>query len=95
MWAWGNVRKVLQQLQGGGNGDGLARGALQPAGLDLSDGAVLPWWLLLGHTGKIFGLVDRGITGIFAQGDSLRLVCTDGVVRVHAGGRGRLEVHDV
>ena len=80
MWAWRNVRKVLQHLQADGN--------------DLSDGALLPWWLFFGHTGKIFGIVDRGITGIVAQGETLRLTCTDGDVLVHAGNKGRVEVHD-
>ena len=48
--------------------------------VDISDGHLFPWWLMLGGTGRNRRLLDRGVTRVVASGRTLEVTLLDGEV---------------
>ena len=48
--------------------------------VDISDGHLFPWWLMLGGTGRNRRLLDRGVTRVVASGRTLAVTLLDGEV---------------
>ena len=46
--------------------------------LDVSDGHLIPWWLLLAGTDRQRPLLDRGVTHVVASGRTLVVTLLDG-----------------
>ena len=69
MWRWPRVRAILHQLS-----------LVEEGQVDISDGHLLPWWLLLGGTNRHRQLLDRGVTHVVASGSNLVVTVLDGEV---------------
>ena len=76
MWSWRRVRETLlwNCRRGEENGQ-----------VDVSDGHMFPWWLLLAGTDRQRPLLDRGVTHVVASGCTLVVTLLDG---------RRIEFHD-
>ena len=48
--------------------------------VDISDGHLFPWWLMLGGTGRNRRLLDRGVTRVVTSGRTLAVTLLDGEV---------------
>ena len=48
--------------------------------VDISDGHLFPWWLMLGGTGRNRRLLDRGVTRVVASGRTLAVTLLDGEI---------------
>ena len=48
--------------------------------VDVNDGHLFPWWLMLGGTGRNRRLLDRGVTQVVASGRTLAVTLLDGEV---------------
>ena len=66
MWPWRQVRAILMQME--------------EDRVDISDGHLLPWWLLLGATGRRRPIIDRGVTHVVATRHNLVVTVQDGEV---------------
>ena len=66
MWPWRRVRAILMQME--------------EDRVDISDGHLLPWWLLLGATGRRRPIIDRGVTHVVATRHNLVVTVQDGEV---------------
>ena len=69
MWSWQRVRAILHQ-----------QSRVEEGQVDISNGHLLPWWLLLGGTNRHRRLLDRGVTHVFASGCNLVVTMLDGQV---------------
>ena len=69
MWSWPRVRAILHQ-----------QSRVEEGQVDISDGHLLPWWLLLGGTNRHRQLLDRGVTHVVASGCNLVVTVLDGEV---------------
>ena len=79
MWSWRRVREiVLQPME-------------EESEVDISDGHLFPWWLLLGGTGRVRSLLDRGVTHVVASGRTLKVILLDGEVALHSNRHERME----
>ena len=50
--------------------------------VDISDGHLFPWWLMLGGTGRHRRLLDRGVTRVVASGRTLEVTLLDGEIEL-------------
>ena len=82
MWSWRHVREHLLQLRG------------EEGQVDISDGHLFPWWLLLGGTGRERPLLDRGVSGVVADGRALVLTLSDGEVKLSSGRYERMQIDE-
>ena len=83
MWSWRRVREiVLQPME-------------EESEVDISDGHLFPWWLLLGGTGRQNVLLDRGVTHVVASGRMLKVTLLDGEVALYSDRYGRLGLSEV
>ena len=48
--------------------------------VDISDGHLFPWWLMLGGTRRNRRLLDRGVTRVVASGRTLAVTLLDGEI---------------
>ena len=79
MWSWRRVREiVLQPME-------------EESEADISDGHLFPWRLLLGGTGRVRSLLDRGVTRVVASGRTLKMILLDGEVALHSNRHERME----
>ena len=62
--------------------------------VDISDGHLFPWWLLLGGTGRQRAILDRGVTHIVASGKSLVVTLQDGEVIISSNRHSRMELRE-
>ena len=62
--------------------------------VDISDGHLLPWWLLLGGTGRQRPLLDRGVTHVVASGRTLKVTLLDGEVALYSSRHERMELYE-
>ena len=69
MWSWRRVRETLLWN---------CRRGEQNGQLDVSDGHLIPWWLLLASTDHQRHLLDRGVTHVVASGCTLVVTLLDG-----------------
>ena len=80
MWSWRRVREILLQPRE------------EEDQLDISDGHLFPWWLLLGGSGRQRPLLDRGVTHVVASGNTLAVTLLDGEVVLYSGRHQRMEL---
>ena len=84
MWSWRHVREsVLQSRE-------------NEREVDISDGHMFPWWLLLGGTGRQNRLLDRGVTRVVLSGSTLKVTLLAGrpqEVAVESERYGRLQMN--
>ena len=50
--------------------------------VDISDGHLFAWWLMLGGTGRHRRLLDRGVTRVVASGRTLAITLLDGEIEL-------------
>ena len=50
--------------------------------VDVSDGHLFPWWLMLGGTGRHRRLLQRGVTRVVAPGRTLSVTLLDGEIEL-------------
>ena len=67
MVTWRRVRDCLQRRQ-------------EETEVDISDGHLFPWWLMLGGTGRQRRLLDTGVTRVVASGSTLAVTLLDGEI---------------
>ena len=79
MWSWRRVREILLQP------------TEEESEVDISDGHLFPWWLLLGGTGRVRSLLDRGVTRVVVSGRTLKVTLLDGEVALHSNRHERME----
>ena len=60
--------------------------------VDISDGHLFPWWLLLGGTGRQRTLLNRGVTRVVVSGRTLVVTLLDGEVVLYSGRHERKEL---
>ena len=81
MWSWRRVRQVLHEVNSQG-------------GVDISDGHLFPWWLLLAGTGPQRLLLDRGVTHVVASGRTLVVTLLDGEVALYSNRHERMQIYE-
>ena len=82
MWSWRRVREMILQPRE------------EEGEVDISDGHLFPWWLLLGGTGRLRPLLDRGVTHVVASGRTLKVTLLDGEVALYSSRHGRMELYE-
>ena len=82
MWSWRRVREIILQPRE------------EEGEVDISDGHLFPWWLLLAGTGRQRPLLDRGVSHVVASGRSLRMTLLDGEVTLYSNRHDRLEIYE-
>ena len=82
MVSWRRVREIYLQPREEGTE------------VDISDGHLFPWWLLLGGAGKQRSLIDRGITRVVVSGRTLVVTLLDGEVVLYSNRHERMELHE-
>ena len=84
MVSWRRVREKLLQL------------TEEETQVDISDGHLFPWWLLLGNAGRRKRpLLDRGVTHVVASGRTLVVTLLDGEVALYSSRRELMEERHV
>ena len=63
--------------------------------VDISDGHLFPWWLLLGNTGRQRPLLNRGVTHVVASGCTLVVTLLDGEVVLSSNRHQRMELQEL
>ena len=76
IWSWRRVRENILQPRDDSNDE--------EDDVDISEGHLFPWWLLLGYDGRHWaeGLLDRGVINVVLSGRSIRLTLLDGEVNL-------------
>ena len=82
MWSWRRVRETVLQPRE------------EEDDIDISDGNLFPWWLLLGGTGKHRPLIDRGVTRVVLSGRAVWVTLLDGEVSLYSSRHKRMEIHE-
>ena len=82
MLSWRRVREVFLQPR------------KERTQVDISDGHLFPWWLLLGNTGRQRPLLDRGVTHVVASGRTLVVTLLDGEVALYSNRHQRMELQE-
>ena len=82
MWSWLRVREMILQPRE------------EEGEVDISDGHLFPWWLLLGGTGRQRPLLDRGVTHVVASGRTLVVTLLDGEVALYSNRHERMQIYE-
>jgi len=81
MWTWRRVQQVLPEPG-------------QQGQVDVSDGQLFPWWLLLGGTLQGRFVLDRGVTKVVVSGRAIILTVLDGQVSLFSDTRRRMVLYE-
>ena len=82
MWSWLRVREMILQPRE------------EEGEVDISDGHLFPWWLLLGGTGRQRPLLDRGVTHVVVSGRTLKMTLLDGEVALYSNRHERMQIYE-
>ena len=62
--------------------------------VDISDGHLFPWWLLLAGTGRQRSLLNRGVTHVVVSGRTIVVTLLNGEVTLYSNRHERMQLRE-